>query len=122
MAAGGAVGGIVKGLKHLVTVKDPEDELEINRLHQKLQGLCGHRGLPAGDKHHMDSRKGPSKEVVQQLHQLEAAYAIKHASRASFAPPQSDQPDGTAPWRKWEFSCFSQVGDDGLLDVSIPPP
>ena len=91
-------------------------ESEIARTHSRLQAVCGHRGLPAGDRHHMDSRKGPTKEAVELLDHLEGLYRRKAQSpQAAFLPPQSRQRDGTAPWRDWEFSCFSQCGDDGLL-------
>ena len=89
---------------------------DIESLHGRLQGLCGHRGLPAGDKHHIDSRKGPTAEVVSLLARLEAAYSKESQhSPTAFEPPSAQQSDGTAMWRKWEFSCFSQCGDDGLL-------
>ena len=39
-------------------------ESEIARTHSRLQAVCGHRGLPAGDRHHMDSRKGPTLHAV----------------------------------------------------------
>ena len=43
----------------------------------ELQAVCGHRGLPAGDRHHMDSRKGPTKEAVELLDHLEGLYRRK---------------------------------------------
>jgi hypothetical protein len=90
-------------------------EAQIEQLHKKLQTACGHRGVAVGDRQHLDSRKGPSKEVAGLLQSLEDAYKVQGAKSHSFAPPRSRQRDGTAPWRDWEFSCFSQCGDDGLL-------
>ena len=90
-------------------------EDDIDWLHSKLQKVCGHRGLPAGDKRHIDSRKGPTAEVVGLLARLEAAYLNKSRQASPFQPPSAQQSDGTAMWRSWEFSCFSQCGDDGLL-------
>jgi len=62
-----------------------------------------------------DSRKGPTAEVVQLLSELEAAYERKRAAGTAFDGSGSQERDGTALWRRWEFSCFSQCGDDGLL-------
>lgn len=92
---------------------DDDDEAEIRMLHQRLQTACGHRGVAAGDHSHMDSRKGPSPHTHSLLLQLEGAYTKKRLARTSFRPPLLSK--RTAKWRDLEFSCFSQVGDDGLL-------
>ena len=93
-----------------------DDEADIRRIHNELQLECGHRGIPAGDKHHVDSRKGPTGKVVLLLQNLEEAYSRRQQMASpTFQPPKSRQADGTAVWRDWEFSCFSQCGDDGLL-------
>ncbi|EKX35129.1 hypothetical protein GUITHDRAFT_166071 [Guillardia theta CCMP2712] len=91
------------------------DEMKIFDLHRKLQRQCGHRGIPAGDVHHMDGRKGPTKEVHGLLQELEQAYerVRSRSELASFRQPQTQR--RKAVWRDFEFSCFSQCGDDGLL-------
>jgi len=53
--------------------------------------------------------------VAQLLGELEAAYERKRATGTPFETSGSKERDGTAIWRRWEFSCFSQCGDDGLL-------
>uniref|UniRef100_A0A7S0E3L6 Methyltransferase FkbM domain-containing protein n=1 Tax=Hanusia phi TaxID=3032 RepID=A0A7S0E3L6_9CRYP len=91
------------------------DEQKIFELHRQLQRQCGHRGIPAGDVHHMDGRKGPTRQVHQLLQELEQAYDGAKSKNAveHFRQPQTDR--RKAVWRDFEFSCFSQCGDDGLL-------
>eukprot|EP00292_Cryptomonas_paramecium_P010011 CAMPEP_0113692096 /NCGR_PEP_ID=MMETSP0038_2-20120614/18874_1 /TAXON_ID=2898 /ORGANISM="Cryptomonas paramecium" /LENGTH=272 /DNA_ID=CAMNT_0000613929 /DNA_START=173 /DNA_END=988 /DNA_ORIENTATION=+ /assembly_acc=CAM_ASM_000170 len=94
-------------------VDESDPEAAIRFLHHRLQRECGHRGV-GRDSRHIDNQKGPPQTAVALYKKLLKVYDNARADHHSFRPPVSTE-SGKAVWRDLEFSCFSQIGDDGLL-------